>query len=79
MLCSKCYKKIPEGEEVKRGGSDIYWRAGWWGGEAGRGGVFCLQCAKKEARQEKKLRAMFITLFMCVALFIILSIIYKRS
>ena len=24
MLCSKCYKKIPEGEEVRRGGSGIY-------------------------------------------------------
>lgn len=76
MLCSNCYKKIPEGEEVKRGGSNIYWRVGGWYGDGGGSGVFCVRCAKREARRQKKLLVMFFCCFFGFVIFILLTLIF---
>ncbi|WNE40575.1 MAG: hypothetical protein mread185_000032 [Mycoplasmataceae bacterium] len=48
MLCSRCYEKIPEGQEVAK--TTGYWKVnGWgrWGNE-----IFCKECAIKQDKQD---------------------------
>lgn len=58
MICSKCFKKIPAGEEVQKG-SSFAWRAGWWGGGHGSE-VVCKKCAQRQRKWERSLLFFFL-------------------
>ena len=47
MLCSKCYKKIPEGEEVYK----PIFVPNYWGNQ---GGIYCKKCVKILDKQIKR-------------------------
>ena len=51
MLCSNCYKKIPEGEEIRKGSG-----LGPWGWIGGGSKVVCLKCAKDDKKKSDSLR-----------------------
>jgi len=50
MLCSQCYKKIPEGEEVTKSGRN-YFRASWHSGYGTE--IYCKKCAKKKDKFDR--------------------------
>ena len=50
MLCSSCYKKIPEGEEVTKSGRN-YFRASWHSGYGTE--IYCKKFIVKSVLKRK--------------------------
>ena len=73
MLCSKCYKKIPEGEEVfKPAFSYILINDQ----PLNSGGVLCKNCAKKLDKSQRKHRVLAIILLVLVLVSVLSAIFY---
>lgn len=75
MLCSNCYKKIPEGKEVAK--TTGFWKVnGWgrWGNE-----IFCKKCAKLQDKKDRVFMTVFFGIWVFFAVFgIILFILHKN-
>jgi hypothetical protein len=57
MLCNRCFKKIPEGEEIKKPKMSGFFRASWegYGSE-----IVCRSCAIKDKKRNKSYWMLFI-------------------
>lgn len=74
MLCSSCYKKIPEGEEVAK--TTGYWKTNGWGREGNE--IFCKKCAIKQDRKDRfYFYLFFIAPFLFMFIFWIIFLIVK--
>jgi len=71
MLCSNCYKKIPEGEEVAKSGSN-YFRKSWHSGYGTE--IYCQKCAKSKDRFDRNCLIIFFSIWgfgMIIALLLV--------
>nr|CAG8502317.1 3137_t:CDS:2 [Entrophospora candida] len=75
MLCTKCYQKIPEGEEVVKSGSN-YFRASWHSGYGTE--IYCKKCAKKKDRFDRMFLAIFFSVWGIMMLTGLLVLIFCR-
>jgi hypothetical protein len=65
MLCSNCYKKIPEGEEVAKSGKN-YFKASWHSGYGTE--IYC----KKRAEKKDRFDRTFLIIFFSIWVFVVL-------
>ena len=72
MLCSKCYKKILEGEEIYKPSFSYILINNQ---PLNSGGVFCKNCAKKLDKSQRKYMA-FVIGFLVLNLVVILSVAF---
>ena len=75
MLCSKCYKKIPKGEEVAK--TSGYWKVrGWgrWGNE-----IYCKRCAVRQHKQDLIFMVCFFGSFVVFFIIGMIILIVKNS
>jgi len=73
VLCSNCYKKIPEGKEVAK--TTGFWKVnGWgrWGNE-----IFCKKCAKKQDKKDWAFLIVFLAIWAIGIAFSIMFISLK--
>jgi len=73
VLCSKCYKKIPEGEEVFK---PVFSYILINDQPLNSGGVLCKSCAKKLDKSQRKFIAFMIVLLILSLVFILSTVFY---
>jgi len=59
MLCGRCYKKIPEGWEVKKSVAVLRWN---------KGGIYCKKCAVKIDKQVRIFWKTFLFFWLVISL-----------
>jgi fatty acid desaturase len=75
MLCSRCYKKIPEGEEVAK--TTGYFKVnGWgrWGAE-----IYCKRCALWQDKKDRAVLAIFFMFPFIMLLGFIVFFVWKGT
>jgi len=76
VLCSKCYKKIPEGEEVAKSPSLWSPKSKWWEGNE----IYCKRCAVRQDRNDRLVLIFFFSiLFMGLLIIFINSLFTKKN